>query len=143
MMGSPVSFEQLHLFRAKTVPDTVRVCLQLAAGQYGFILRRSSADYARKGTLKDSWAGWAWQEVDPLVRQHRSNIERFFLTETGYGMHMQHVNIYPSPPRATAAAGAATLGAAAAAINRGGSTTVTAEATVAREVTSEEHEWQR
>jgi gamma-glutamyl phosphate reductase len=51
-------------------------------------------------------------------------------------MHMDLVTIYPSPPRATAAAGAATLGAAAAAINRGGSTTVTAAATVAREVAS-------
>ena len=57
--------EQIHLFRAKTVPDTARVCLQLAAGQYGFIPRRSSADSVRKGTSKDSWAGWAWQEVDP------------------------------------------------------------------------------
>jgi hypothetical protein len=51
-------------------------------------------------------------------------------------MHMHLATIYPSPPLATAAAGASTLGAAAAAINRGGSTTVTAEATVAREVTS-------
>ena len=57
-------------------------------------------------------------------------------TKTWYGMHMHIVTIYPSPPRATASAGAATLGAAAAAISRGGSTTVTAAATVAREVTS-------
>ena len=53
-------------------------------------------------------------------------------------MHMHLVTISPSLSRATAAAGAATLGAAAAAaaINRGGSRTVTAAATVAREVAS-------
>jgi hypothetical protein len=123
------------LFRAKTVPDTVRVCLQLAADQYGFFPRRSPADYVRKGTSKDYWAGWAWQELDLLIRKHRSNIERRCKKKQGYGMHMHIVTIYPSPPRATASAGAATLGAAAA-INRGGSTTVTAAATVAREVTS-------
>ena len=57
-------------------------------------------------------------------------------------MHVHPVTIYPSPPRATTAAGATTLGAATTTINRSGRTTVTAEATVAREVASEEHEWQ-
>ena len=76
--------------------------------------------------------GWAWQEADPLVRKHRSNIG---VVNKKQGMACTCIlplTIYPSPPRATAAAGAATLGAAAAAINRGGSTTVTAAATVAR-----------
>ena len=50
---------------------------------------------------------------------------------------MHPVTIYPSPPRATASAGATTLGAATTPVNLGGSTTVTAAAaTVAREGTS-------
>ena len=61
-----VGFEELHLFRCSSVPCSVDEALKEAAGQLGFVPRRSSADFVRKGT-DDSYAGWAWQEARAQV----------------------------------------------------------------------------
>ena len=45
------------------MPESVVTSLKLAAGDYGFVPRRSRADYVRKGPDMSSWAGWAWQEA--------------------------------------------------------------------------------
>jgi len=59
-------FEELHLFRCSSVPHSVDEALKEATGQLGFVPRRSSADYVRKGAA-DSYAGWAWQEARAQV----------------------------------------------------------------------------
>ena len=55
-------FEELRLFGCSSVPRSVDEALKEATGQLGFVPRRSSADYVRKGT-DDSYAGRAWQEA--------------------------------------------------------------------------------
>ena len=55
--------EELHLFRCRRVPRSVHESLRAAAGQLGYVPRRSSADYIRKGT-KLNWANWVWQEAE-------------------------------------------------------------------------------
>ena len=61
--GRSQGYEELHLFRCKSVPECVITSLKLAAGDFGFKPRRSHADYVRRGTTSSSWAGWAWQEA--------------------------------------------------------------------------------
>ena len=59
-------FEELHLFHCSSVPRSVDEALKEATGQLGFVPRRRSADYARKGAA-DSYAGWVWQEARAQV----------------------------------------------------------------------------
>ena len=55
--------EELHLFRCQSAPLAVQNSLRAAAGQFGYVPRRSSAGYVRKGT-NQNWAGWVWQEPE-------------------------------------------------------------------------------
>ena len=55
--------EELHLFRCTSVPVQVPESLRAAAGQYGYVPRRATAAYIRKGTPQN-WANWVWQEAE-------------------------------------------------------------------------------